>query len=760
MSNHELLALSDREFTELVQNAFAHFSDLSWLIHCPLADCSVTAAAVVPGETPTSASDSGRALRVALRWAAVQLAPGAPLTSGNQLPEPRDGQWTRTSWWNYFALRHWYLEPAAQDGESAQRSTVETLLTRAGIPGRRRFNSIRQRAISLAARIFRKALLGGRDLAQVTELALSEFCQPLKRRRDAWDLLRFASIFPGAVAHDRLVALAETEGITASQRVLEFLVEHRALEVGTDGMKISVPERLRRYIARGIPRDAARRWHARALSSGQDPLAAAERLWHQCHVLDQPDLLAAIYTQLRDGNHKQLRDVLTVLETFAPQELAPPGRELYEAVRLLAVLAVRYPGLPLADLCGAPSLLEPALGETAQLLPRALAASGFQFPQAEALFQRATRALPRGQRAWRLARLLHASLAADMLDGDRALLMADDAVAVHGGEAPSAASAGLAGHVRARALLILARSEDALAEARQALALLEQTGPEPFRTLCHVTVSDAHLALFQFDRARRHAQLVVNRSRQRGFVLGLTAGLRALAAALLDLREPVQALGLLQEAEAAGAGPGLPLDLYKTHVAAARCLAELGRTNSAAGHIIEAEALAVQLAAPTLTAQAAAIWDDLDLDRIPAASTGLARARAAVMRLGRHGTQFPARHLAAALDCSPSTAWRFLRQLEQMGVVERIARACGAMFTLADSAHPASAPATELESTLQQQVLHLLRRAGRVTLNDVIDELGASRSSCQRALARLTDLNLIRRVGKTRGTVYLLPDAQ
>jgi len=139
MTDEPLLNMTSSELFGVVKDAFRHAHDLLVLIASPLADCSLTAAAVVPDDAPLEPADRGRAVQHVLRWTLNRLAPSPPAYSVGACRPLSDPTWTQPVWWRYNILRHRYIEPLTPDKDAGEDLPLYALLRRTGISNRQRY---------------------------------------------------------------------------------------------------------------------------------------------------------------------------------------------------------------------------------------------------------------------------------------------------------------------------------------------------------------------------------------------------------------------------------------------------------------------------------------------------------------------------------------------------------------------------------------------------------------------------------------------
>ena len=137
-TGHSLRALSPDGFTQQVNAAFKAYHSTLALSRSPLANSSLIAPLLVKDDASPTVAERGHALRLLLRWAVAQIAPGAathPLGSHRPWDDPT---WRDPLWWRYNILRHRYLEPLHPDDFVEGGRYTETLLALTGMANPRR----------------------------------------------------------------------------------------------------------------------------------------------------------------------------------------------------------------------------------------------------------------------------------------------------------------------------------------------------------------------------------------------------------------------------------------------------------------------------------------------------------------------------------------------------------------------------------------------------------------------------------------------
>jgi len=143
MTDQSLLAIPLSQMMEMVFDAFVHYPDLVWLADSPLADCSATAAAMMPASAPQNINDTGRAVRAVLGWLVKRTAPAPPECPLGAQRSVDDPTWSHPRWWHYNTLRHQYLEPLVPAGQS----DLQLLLRLTRITSRSKLQSVRRQGI-------------------------------------------------------------------------------------------------------------------------------------------------------------------------------------------------------------------------------------------------------------------------------------------------------------------------------------------------------------------------------------------------------------------------------------------------------------------------------------------------------------------------------------------------------------------------------------------------------------------------------------
>ena len=309
-----------------VNLAFKHHHSVLSLSRLPLANSPLIAPALVLDPVSPTADERGRAVRLLLRWAVTQLAPGPvhyPLDSERPLDDPT---WSDPLWWRYNILRHRYLEPLHPDEFVDGGRFTETLLSLTGIPSPDTFFQERNRAVREVAEWLRHQLADGAGNRALQQMALDDTYRPLRAHPTALALLGIASTFDDVFPRSLLLSLAAEEHLTDAEAGLSYLSAQRFLLSGDEGASLWISPVLRTYVYSHQPRREQQRRHrqvARYFEQQGDALSAAQ---HRQLAQEWPRaaeiLLAASESLINELQFDELRDALGQFrsETLAPTQ--------------------------------------------------------------------------------------------------------------------------------------------------------------------------------------------------------------------------------------------------------------------------------------------------------------------------------------------------------------------------------------------------------------------------------------------------------
>lgn len=340
--------LTQASLVRWVNLAFKYYHSVLSLSRLPLANSQLIAPTLVLDPVSPTADERGNAVRLLLRWAVDQLAPGPvryPLETERPLDDPT---WRDPLWWRYNILRHRYLSPLHPDEFVDGGRFTETILALTGIPSADTFFYERNRAVREVADCLRQQLEDGAANGILQQLALDETYRPLKAHPTAQALLGVASTFDDVFPRALLLSLAAEEHLTDPDAALGYLTTRRFLLTGDEGASLWISPVLRAYVySHQPPRDQQRRHRqvARYYERQSEALPAAEHYqrangWTQAATI----LLAASESLI---NELQLDELREALGKFRPDHLSTAH---WREIQIL-----------LADLCARLGLREDAL---------------------------------------------------------------------------------------------------------------------------------------------------------------------------------------------------------------------------------------------------------------------------------------------------------------------------------------------------------------------------------------------------------------
>ncbi|MEZ4830406.1 MAG: tetratricopeptide repeat protein [Caldilineaceae bacterium] len=262
-----------------VNLAFKHCHSILSLSRLSLANSPLIVPALVLDPVSPTADERGRAVRLLLRWAVTQLAPGPvqyPIDSERPLDDPT---WRDPLWWRYNILRHRYLEPLHPDEFIDGGRFTETLLALTGIPSPDTFFQERNRGVREVAERLWQQLADGAGNRALQEMALDDTYRPLRAHPTAQALLGIASTFDDVFPRRLLLSLAAEERLTDAEAGLGYLSTRRFLLSGDEGASLWISPVLRAYVYSHQPRREQQRRHrqvARDYEQQGDALSAAQ----------------------------------------------------------------------------------------------------------------------------------------------------------------------------------------------------------------------------------------------------------------------------------------------------------------------------------------------------------------------------------------------------------------------------------------------------------------------------------------------------
>lgn len=342
MTTTSLSRLAVTQFIPLVNRALKQYQSVLALARSPLADSVLVHPLLVLDDVSPTADERGHALRLLLQWAVARLAPGPvahPLGTERPYDDPT---WRDPHWWRYNILRHRYLEPLHPDEFIDGGRFTETLIALTGITSADTFFDERNRAIREVAQRLHEQLTTGQANEELQQLALDELLRPLTAKPSAQALLAIAATFDDVFPRSLLLRMAATEQLPEPTTSLAALTAERYLLMGDGGVNLWLSPVLQRAVyAQQSATDLRRRHRAAATfyQREEETLKAAE---HAIHAEDWEAaarwLLTAAPTLIDD---LQTDELLALLTQFAPDGVSP---ECWCDLQLLAADLYRRQG--------------------------------------------------------------------------------------------------------------------------------------------------------------------------------------------------------------------------------------------------------------------------------------------------------------------------------------------------------------------------------------------------------------------------------
>lgn len=292
---------TERQFAELVNEAYKSYASILALSRSPLAHSSlVTPVLVFDPLTPTP-EERGRGLQLLLCWALEKTAPASIAYPLGVFRPWNDPTWRDPAWWRYTILRHRYVEPLHPDDFVEGGRYTETLLALTGIPNTDAFFAERNRAIREAASILQQQMESNAAGDELQQRMLTLVYTPLLHRPEMAQLLKIAAVIEGVFPRTLLTMLAEAEQMRLPVAVVDALVEERFILTGDEGHNLWLSPILRAYLYQHEEQSRLRMRHERVaayLANQHEMLAAAHhyRLAGQWHAA--ADLLLADAAEL------------------------------------------------------------------------------------------------------------------------------------------------------------------------------------------------------------------------------------------------------------------------------------------------------------------------------------------------------------------------------------------------------------------------------------------------------------------------------
>lgn len=717
-SGRSVPAWSEGEFAQLVNATLKQMHSVLALARSPLADSSLVTPLLVLDDVSPTADERGQALRLLLHWAVEQLAPARPDYPIGEYRPWDDSTWRDPHWWRYNILRHRYLDPLHPDEFVDGGRYTETLVDLTGIPSTDTYFDERNRAIRDVADWLWQQMRTGQADDELRELALEAAYQPLRAAPEADALLGIAVTFDEVFPRTLLVQMAEAEHLTEIDRALDYLIQHRFLQVGEGAQNLWLSPVLRRYIyrrQRKIDLAARHRRAATYFAAEQLPLTTARHLCAAERDAEAADLLLGAAAELVNELHGD--ELVAVLDGLSRSQLSAPQ---WRAVQVLRADLFRQRGLRSEALAACRAALrvteEPALQAS---IYRRMGKLYENHNQLHALgyYQQAAERFAEDDAE--LGELLKDRAWLYILRKEWPQAEADLELAL--ARVPESSMALRADIYDALAAMARYRERypDAIANARRALALREAAG-DLLRVakshnnlgLTYNAMGDYHHAILAFREAENayetlgNRELVAGAHVNIGFALHLDGQLPAAVQAYqacLDICEAID----------------LPLVAARAHSNLVEALVELGELTAARRHWQLGFALIRQ-----------AGFDDEEayyyqlLEQFPQLQEGLPAAVpvAALQTANQAGQD------AANVDAAPS-----------------------GMAATTDAVPPL--PSLEL-SPDEEAVVILAKTEDKLTPRRLIDELGVSKATATRRLADLVARGILQRFGEGRGTYY------
>ena len=246
--NQPLINLSQAEFMQLVNSALKSYHSVLALARSPLADSPLVHPLLVLDDVSPTADERGNALRLLLQWAVMRLAPEpATYPLGTERPYV-DPTWRDPRWWRYTILRHRYLEPLHPDEFIDGGRFTETLVALTGLTSSDAFFDERNRAIREVAQRLQEQLTGGKANEELQALALDEVLRPLERAPQQFALLGIAATFDDVFPRSLLLRMAVAERLDDPAKTLDMLTGNRYLLMGDGGSNLWLSPVLQRFV--------------------------------------------------------------------------------------------------------------------------------------------------------------------------------------------------------------------------------------------------------------------------------------------------------------------------------------------------------------------------------------------------------------------------------------------------------------------------------------------------------------------------------
>jgi tetratricopeptide (TPR) repeat protein len=716
---------SEAEFTQLVNATLKNMHSVLALARSPLADSPLVAPLLVLDDVSPTADERGQALRLLLQWAVEQLAPGPVAYALGEYRPLDDPTWREPPWWRYNILRHRYLEPVHPDDFVEGGRVTETLLALTGIPSPDTFFDERNRAIREVAQWLWQQMVTGQADDKLRELALAEATRPLQTHGPAGALLAVAATFHEVFPRALLLQMAAAEHLPAPEAALDYLTQHRFLQVGDEAQNLWLSPVLRRYIYQRQNRSVLLSRHRRAAAYYQAedaPLVAARHLQLAQRWTEAANLLLKRADELVD--ELQVDELVQALGEFERSELPP---DEWRAVQLRLSDLHRSGGRQAEALAACRRALQ--VTESPALQARIYRRMGKLYEQHNQLH-----ALGYYQQA--AERFAHDDPELVEMLKDRAWLYilrqqwteaeADLTQALASSAAPSVradvedALASLYRHQK--------RFEQAIAHGRDALALREEMGD-----LLRVAKSFNNLGLIYNDMGDYRNAIAAYRE---AIATYTTLGNQELVAgALLNIGMGHHLDGYLphavqayQECLTLCQAIRLPLVEARARSNLAEVLVELGQPDAARRHWQAGYDLSLNAGFDDelayyrqLRQQLPALQESISADEPAPEIGGLAPDDQAIVELAHQMGRLTARQLIESQGFSKATATRRLADLAAQGYLQRFGEGRGTYYAPVDRVAVSHTAASSAMDSATAHSLHPVHR--QTTVRDASGEL-------------------------------------
>ncbi|MCB0115208.1 MAG: tetratricopeptide repeat protein, partial [Caldilineaceae bacterium] len=678
-----------------VNLAFKHCHSILSLSRLSLANSPLIVPALVLDPVSPTADERGRAVRLLLRWAVTQLAPGPvqyPIDSERPLDDPT---WRDPLWWRYNILRHRYLEPLHPDEFIDGGRFTETLLALTGIPSPDTFFQERNRGVREVAERLWQQLADGAGNRALQEMALDDTYRPLRAHPTAQALLGIASTFDDVFPRRLLLSLAAEERLTDAEAGLGYLSTRRFLLSGDEGASLWISPVLRAYVYSHQPRREQQRRHrqvARDYEQQGDALSAAQHRqlageWPRAAEI----LLSASEALVNELQFDELREALGQFRA----ETLSAGQ--WREIQIL-----------LADLCARAGQREEALLACRRALKDA------EDPAEQARVYR------------RMGKLY------EMHNQMHALTYYQQAA-----ERFTASEPEFVQMLKDRAWLYIMRKEWDKAERDLNLAL-EQAPADAVEDRADIydALASLHRHQQRYDVALTQAQRALSLREESGDLLRIAKGLGNLGLLYQAMQDHVHAIAAHQEAMTVYQRLGNQELTASALLNIGMAFHLDGRLQDAVQHYQQCLTLCQEIGYPLVEVKARS-----NLAEVFAELGQTVTAR-------RHWQAGYALSLQAGFEDQTSYFVQLSRRFD--GLAELTEPPADTEDT------PTPLPASL--SAESQAALLLAERQGQVTPRTLMDETGVSKATATRRLAELADSGFLARVGQGRGTYYVLSE--